>query len=127
MTFAKYALAGLMLASAASAQDVINRVELDRQPLSNVAGYEVVVSRITLAPGGAIPLHTHPGDEHAVVLEGGTVRLPNGKEVTFEEGKKLFFPEGLVHGGLVSTNAAPMVVLTTHIVRAGEPLSTLVE
>ena len=94
--------AGLVFASfgAAFAEDVVERTEISRTAVSGVEGMEMVISRLVLKPGQRIPMHTHPGDENSVVIVGGKVQLPNGKEVVFAENTPLFFPKGQVHGGL---------------------------
>ena len=68
----------LLLAVPVRAEDLVRREVLNEQPLSGAAGIVVIVSELKLMPGGRIPLHTHPGDEHAVIVVGGLARLPNG-------------------------------------------------
>ena len=121
--------AGLVFASfgAAFAEDVVERTEISRTAVSGVEGMEMVISRLVLKPGQRIPMHTHPGDENSVVIVGGKVQLPNGKEVVFAENTPLFFPKGQVHGGLTSLSDKPMVVITTHILEVGKPMSTPAE
>ncbi len=119
--------AAVCFASGVFAEELVSRTELSRDPLSGVPGMEVVKSKLVLQNGGRIVLHTHPGDEHAVIAQGGMVELPNGKTVEFADGTPMFFPEGQVHGGITSRHDAPIVVYTTHIVRSGEPFTTLAE
>ncbi|UZD90066.1 hypothetical protein [Cognatishimia activa] len=113
--------------SSASAEELVQRSELNRAPLTGVEGMEVIVSKLVLQNGGRIVLHTHPGDEHAVIVKGGKVELPNGKIVDFADDTPMFFPEGPAHGGVTSRNETPIIIYTTHIVRAGEPLVTIAE
>ncbi|MFW2543012.1 cupin domain-containing protein [Primorskyibacter sp. 2E107] len=116
------------MAAPAVAQDaLVTREILQEKPLSGVDGMVVILSRLVIEPGGRIPLHTHAGDEHAMVLHGGQVLLPNGKEAAFAEGMTLFFEAGSVHGGVTNKSAAPMTLLTTHVVKAGEPFQTLAD
>ncbi|WP_195821247.1 cupin domain-containing protein [Roseobacter sp. MH60115] len=119
--------ATLMLALPGWAEDLAQRNVLNEQPLSGAEGTVVIVSELKLMPGGRIPLHTHPGDEHAVIVVGGLALLPNGKEVEFAAGTPMFFPEGQVHGGVTNLGTAPMEIVTTHIVRADEPFQTAAE
>ncbi len=122
------ALAALSLSALpALAEELVQRTELQRKPVPGNPAMEVVLSKLVLLPGGRIPLHTHPGDEHAVVVDGGDVILPNGKEAVFADGTVLFFPAGSVHGGVTSRDAAPMVVYTTHVVEADKPFTVLAE
>ncbi|CUH75449.1 cupin domain-containing protein [Tropicibacter naphthalenivorans] len=115
------------LAAPLWAEDLFVREQLSAQPLSDAQDMVVIVSKLTLKPGGRIPLHTHPGDEHAVVVQGGTALMPNGKEVEFSSDMALFFSAGDVHGGVTNHGDADMVILTTHVVNALEPFETLAE
>ncbi len=81
---------------------------------------------MSVPPGATIPLHTHPGDEHAVVITQTTAQAPNGNVIEFAVGTPLFFPEGEVHGGLTNVGDGPMVAITTSVVRIGEPFEVLV-
>ncbi|WP_299203794.1 cupin domain-containing protein [uncultured Tateyamaria sp.] len=114
----------LLMAGAAWAQD-IQREELRRADVPGSDTMEVVVTRLTVPVGATIPLHTHPGDEHAIVMTAARAEAPNGNIVEFAVGTPLYFPEGQVHGGLTNMGDEPMVAITTHVVRKGEPLTVL--
>ncbi|WP_299601669.1 hypothetical protein [uncultured Tateyamaria sp.] len=114
----------LLMAGAAWAQD-IQREELRRADVPGSDTMEVVVTRLTVPVGATIPLHTHPGDEHAIVMTAARAEAPNGNIVEFAIGTPLYFPEGQVHGGLTNVGDEPMVAITTHVVRKGEPLTVL--
>ncbi|APX13424.1 hypothetical protein [Tateyamaria omphalii] len=116
--------AALLMASTAWAQD-IEREEIRRAAVPGSDTMEVVVFRLTVPVGATIPLHTHPGDEHTVVVTDARAEAPNGNIVEFAVGTPLYFPEGQVHGGLTNVGAAPMVAITTFVVRKGEPLTVL--
>jgi quercetin dioxygenase-like cupin family protein len=113
-----------LLAVPAQADSQLVRTELSRDDLSGSDTMEVIVSRLEVPPGATIPLHTHFGDEHMVVFEGGDMTAPNGKVITFKPGMAGFFPAGKVHGGLTNTGDKPLVAYTTHIVEKGKPFST---
>jgi quercetin dioxygenase-like cupin family protein len=49
-------------------------------PLTGVDGKEMVVLNLTIAPGAASPIHTHPGDCVGMVTEGTVELLVQGKE-----------------------------------------------
>ncbi|MEM7724184.1 MAG: cupin domain-containing protein [Pseudomonadota bacterium] len=104
----------------------ITREEIRRGPVPGSETMEVVVTRLSVPPGATIPLHTHPGDEYAVVVTQATAEAPNGAVVEFAVGTPLFFPAGEVHGGLTNIGDAPMVAITTHVVPVGEPMTVLV-
>ncbi|WP_299704658.1 hypothetical protein [uncultured Tateyamaria sp.] len=114
----------LLMAGAAWAQD-IQREELHRADVPGSDTMEVVVTRLTVPVGATIPLHTHPGDEHAIVMTAARAEAPNGNIVEFAIGTPLYFPEGQVHGGLTNVGDESMVAITTHVVRKGEPLTVL--
>ncbi|WP_223424137.1 cupin domain-containing protein [Tateyamaria pelophila] len=113
------------LAGGAWAQEIV-REEIRRAPVPGSETMEVVVIRLVVPVGATIPLHTHPGDEHAVVITETKAQAPNGNLVEFAVGTPLFFPEGEVHGGLTNVGDAPMIAITTTVVRKGEPFIVLV-
>lgn len=114
-----------LLAAPVHAEEKLARTELSRVDLSGSDTMEVVVSRLEVAPGAKIPLHTHFGDEHMVVFEGGQMTAPNGKVIEFKQGMTGFFPAGKVHGGLTNTGDTPLVAITTHILEKGKPFLVL--
>ncbi|WP_299727609.1 hypothetical protein [uncultured Tateyamaria sp.] len=110
-----------LCAAGAWAQEVM-REEIRRAAVPGSDNMEVIVTRLTVPVGATIPLHTHPGDEHAVVITPAQAEAPNGNIVEFAVGTPLYFPEGQVHGGLTNVGDAPMIAITTHVVRKGVPL-----
>ncbi len=111
-----------------AAQDAVPTREVLREaPLSGDAGQVVIVSRLVLPPGARIPLHTHPGDEHAVILTEGTALMPNGQVLSVRPDMTMFFPKGMVHGGVTNTGDAAIEILTTHILDADAPFQTAAE
>jgi len=120
------AVAALVFTGPLAAQDITSEV-IRRAPVPGSETMEVIVSLLTVPVGATIPLHTHPGDEHAVVITAAAAETPNGQVVAFEAGTTLYFPEGQVHGGLTNVGAAPMQAVTTHVLRVGEPFLTPVE
>ncbi len=59
----------MLPAHSVSAQQGVQRTELQRQDLS-VPGREVIQVRVDLDPGVTFPLHSHPGEEIIYVIEG---------------------------------------------------------
>ena len=99
------------------------RVELQKHDLS-AAGREVVMARAEFQPGGAVPKHTHPGEEISYVLEGELAVEVDGKPpVTYKAGDSFFIPAGAVHAGK-NTGKGNAAVLTTYVVEKGKPLAT---
>jgi len=114
-------LARCLTAGLAAAQDN-TREEVRRTPVPGSETMEFIVVRLTVPPGATIPLHSHNGDEHAVVVTPSTAQTPGGQTVEFPVGATLYFPEGQVHGGLTNVGSDSMVAITTFVVRVGEPL-----
>lgn len=115
------------IAAPAAAGDLRVVEELTRADLAGAPGTEVIVARQILKPGGHIPLHTHFGDEHAVILKGGILTTDSGKEIPFKAGMAVVFPRGKVHGGLTNNTDADIVMHNVYIVDKGKPLATLAE
>jgi quercetin dioxygenase-like cupin family protein len=109
------------------AEEAVQRQVLSEKPLSGVEGMVVIVALLTLRPGGHIPLHTHPGDEHAVIVTGGDALMSDGRRVSFPDEAALFFPAGAVHGGVTNAGDTDIRIVTTHVVAADQPFSTLAE
>lgn len=113
----------LLLALPVLAQEA-TREEIRRVPAPGSETLEVVVNKLTIPPGATLPFHTHPGDEHAVVITASKAQTPSGKVLVFAIGTPLYFPDGEVHGGLTNVGETDMLAITTSIVRKGEPFST---
>ena len=77
-----------MLVTPASAQDSPFRKELKRADLSGT-NMEVITSISELKPGETSTLHIHHGESY-YFLEGGTIELPDGKQVGFVYQECLF-------------------------------------
>ena len=66
----------------------------------NSKSERVTITRVTVAPGGKSPRHTHPASEQVwVALCGsGTLLLEGSATALFTEGDVVRFAEGDVHG-----------------------------
>jgi quercetin dioxygenase-like cupin family protein len=107
----------------AFADGKIVRTELTRADAPGSATHEVIVARLEIQPGGTVPLHTHHGDEHLIIIQGGPMKTAGGKTVNFSDGMVSHFLQGKVHGGLTSMGKETVIAYTTHIVEKGKPLS----
>ena len=109
-------------------------------------GHELTLRRVTIAPGGGIPAHTHPG-ALVIYLEsgtwgytalGGTARLtraavagtpspaedlPIGTEVILQAGDVLYVEEPA--DAIRNAGDEPVVLLIAGLTRVGEPFTTL--
>ena len=119
-----FATCCVMLSASMVFAEGLSREEIRRVPVPGSDTMGAVVSKLTVDPGATIPMHTHPGDEHAVVVTPATAEAPNGQIVNFPVGASLYFPDGQVHGGLTNVGDNPMVAITTHVVRKDEPLTS---
>ena len=107
----------------AFADGKIVRTELTRADAPGSATHEVIVARLEIHPGGTVPLHTHHGDEHLIIVKGGPMKTAAGKVVNFNDGMVAHFLQGKVHGGLTSIGRETVIAYTTHIVEKGKPLN----
>jgi quercetin dioxygenase-like cupin family protein len=99
------------------------RTVLEQKDLS-VQGYEGVLVRTELAPGAVEPLHTHPGDFFAYVLEGTITLTRQGQETVKKKAGEVFFvPSGMAHGAS-NDGKTTCKLLVTFFVEKGKPLST---
>ena len=105
------------------AQENSIRQLLLRKDLTGKPDTEVIVSHLELAPGGKVPLHTHPGDEFLYVISGGIV-APTGKPpIRFRIGQTVHFPRGKVHGGFTVKGTEMLRAITVHIIDKGRVLT----
>jgi quercetin dioxygenase-like cupin family protein len=123
------ALAGFLTIASAQAQESTagaKRTVLEQKDLS-VPGYEGVLVRTELVPGAREPMHTHPGDYFAYVLEGTITFLREGQEPAKKKAGEVFFvPAGIVHGAS-NEGTVTAKLLVTFIVEKGKPLTTPVK
>lgn len=103
-------------AGAGHAQMGENWTILNRADFTGAANMEVRVGRIEIAPGMRIPRHSHPGDEHLIVVRGGPARTPDGTLIEFVDNTAINFPAGEVHGGLTVAGRSPLVFHSVLIV-----------
>jgi quercetin dioxygenase-like cupin family protein len=110
-----------MLISSVHAQD-ITRDELKR---SNLTGKEmdVIVTVVTVPPGGHLPRHTHPGEEVVYVIEGATLELPDGSQRQFPTGAATINIRDIPHAGFKVAGDKALKMLTVHIVDKGKPVT----
>ncbi len=112
------------VAGGASAQQTTGfaRVPIQTQDVCT-AGKVAVQVRGDFDPGFGTGRHTHPGEELAYVLEGEIeVRIDGQPPRIYKAGESFFFPAGVVHEGINSSNAK-VKVLATYIVDKGQPLA----
>jgi quercetin dioxygenase-like cupin family protein len=88
------------------------------------SGYQAVVARVTLAPGGSSGRHTHPGDEISYVVSGQAELRVDGQPVqTVDADHAFIVSAGKIHE-LRNTTDKPVVLIGTYVVKKGQPLAT---
>jgi quercetin dioxygenase-like cupin family protein len=104
-----------------SQQSGVTRTDLLLHDLSE-PGREVVQVRVDFAPGVAFPLHSHPGEEIAYVIEGLVEYQFKGKPpVVLKAGEALFIPAGTIHSAK-NVGSGPAAELATYLVEKQKPL-----
>jgi quercetin dioxygenase-like cupin family protein len=99
------------------------RTVLEKHDLS-VPGREGILVRTELPPGAREPMHTHPGDFFAYVLEGSVTLMQEGQpDKHVDAGDVFFVPAGRVHGA-ANEGTKPAKLLVTFFVEKGKPLTT---
>ncbi len=64
----------------------------------DLGGESLTVGEATIAPGGSIPLHIHPGHEEGILVTEGTLEGRLGDErATLQAGDVLIAPTGIKH------------------------------
>ncbi|MBP0619309.1 cupin domain-containing protein [Cupriavidus consociatus] len=112
---------GLLLQTAQAQMAGVHRTDLVQHDLS-VPGREGVQVRVDLDPGAFAPMHSHPGEEIAYVLQGTLeYQLGNNPPVTLKAGESLFIPAGTPHSAR-NVGSGTASELATYIVKKGAPL-----
>ena len=86
------------------------------------AQYDVVQRLTEAAPGATIPMHTHPGPNFAIALDGELTLIMEGMTRTVSAGESWVEPPDVVHGGPNSGSGVFRVVGSTLLAR-GAPVS----
>ncbi len=119
----KHAFLTAIIALAATSTALAETVEQHRVTLApQTEQTEMVVAIATYQPGEVIPRHSHPGVEALFVVQGATVALPNGKQITLKTGANLLNPRDKVHAGFTVVGDTALKIYTVHVVDAGKPL-----
>ena len=109
------------LVSSAHSQDSPYRKELKRADLTGTS-MEIITSINEIKPGEASALHVHHGEESFYVVEGGTIELPDGKQVPFPTGTTGINRRDVAHGAFKVVGDKPIRYLSVHIVDKDKPL-----
>ncbi|MCK1542086.1 cupin domain-containing protein [Bradyrhizobium sp. 147] len=110
-----------IVAPAAGAQDSPFRKELKRGDLTGT-NMEIITSISELKPGDVSMRHIHHGDESYYFLEGGTIELPDGRQMPIPTGTVGLNVRDTPHGAYKVVGDKTIKLLTVHIVDKGKPL-----
>lgn len=114
----------LSCAQASADPSVPVRTILERQPLSGVAGKEVVLGTAELPAGAVIGWHTHRGEEAGYVLRGSLLlRIRGQPDRLLKAGDHFINPKGHEHTVSTTADGEGALVVSTWIVDADQPLA----
>jgi uncharacterized cupin superfamily protein len=102
-------------------QDSPYRKELKRADLSGT-NMVVITSINEIPPGQSSMLHIHHGEEAFYVIDGGTIELPDGKQVPLPAGVTNVNVRDVPHGAFKVVGDKPIKYLSVHIVDKDKPL-----
>jgi quercetin dioxygenase-like cupin family protein len=101
-------------------------LNLMREELESAEDLEVVVSLVEVPPETKLPIHFHPGEEFAFVLEGSFVLWQEGKpDLRVKAGDAAKVPLKQVHTVVTDAETAKILVFRVH--KKGQPERILVE
>ena len=79
---------------------------------------------LTIAAGGLVARHVHPGIEMGYVVEGTAVLMVEGRpEQALKPGDSYSVPPGAAHSAK-NTGTVPLKIIATFVVEKAKPLAT---
>jgi quercetin dioxygenase-like cupin family protein len=103
----------------------LKRTELQNSP-SSIPGRNIVQVRTEIPPGVESGWHVHPGEEVGYIVVGSVeMRVAGRPTVVLRAGAPFLIPPGVPHN---ARDLGPETgqMLSTYLVQAGQPLSSLV-
>lgn len=86
---------------------------------------EVVVSRVSVPPQSSLPMHWHPGEEFAYILDGALILHQEGEDdIKYCQGEVGVVPFKKVH--TIETKEEGVTVLVFRVHEQGQPERVLV-
>jgi len=92
---------------------------------TSIPGREVVTARAEFPAGGSTGLHTHPGDEISVVVEGAVEIVMEGSSKVYRKGEAFNVIGGKPHDA--KAVEGPAVVVANYVIEKGKPATTPVK
>ena len=104
----------------ASGVEKVQLANLMRAKLEGAEKTEVIVSRVALPPNTTLPIHWHPGEEFAYIVDGSVTLWQKGKEdIVLKKGDTGKVPLKQVHTAKTGAEAAVLLVFRVH--EEGQP------
>lgn len=89
--------------------------------------YATFIYMVTVAPGGVVGLHTHPGIEMGYTIDGEAVLSVDGQpDLIMKPGVPYSVPPGVPHMAK-NTGASTIRIVATFVVEKDQPLATPVK
>lgn len=123
VTLAAVFVTASALAVGAIAQDAVVRTPLQK---SDYPGMEHAthLMLITVAPGGVVAPHTHPGIETGYVIDGeAEMSIAGQPDRKLKAGDTFLVPAGAVHSAK-NTGTTPIRIVGTFVVEKSKPLAS---
>jgi quercetin dioxygenase-like cupin family protein len=94
--------------------------------LEGVEGTEIIVSKVFIPANTKLPVHWHPGEEFAYVLEGSVTLWQKGKEDTLGTDGEIFkVPLKQIHTAITGDEGVSLLVFRVH--EQGQPERVVVD
>jgi quercetin dioxygenase-like cupin family protein len=75
-----------------------------------ISGENVMLCHVSLEPNSESPLHSHPVEEMAIILEGEFDMKMGDERQLLKPGDVFLAPQGVIHGGV--THEKPTVMIS---------------
>lgn len=77
---------------------------------------DVAVSILTIAPGAAVPVHTHSDSSETLYIERGTAEMSiDGKTYTAKAGDAVYIPSGVSHSAKVTGHVTALRAVQVYV------------
>ena len=120
---AAFAQAAPALSAAPAPPPAVQRQKLVEQ-MFPPDKYATFIYMVTVAPGGVVALHTHPGIEMGYTLDGEAVLSVDGQpDLIMKAGVPYSVPPGVPHSAK-NTSASTVKIVATFVVEKDKPLAT---
>lgn len=108
---------------ASAQQSPVTRTELQKLAYPD-QGHQAATYRVTVAPGGVIARHTHPGVEMGYLVSGeGTLSVRGQPDRALKAGDSWAIPADTPHT-LKALGDGQTLAVVTFVTEAGKPLAT---